>query len=85
MPARAPSNTGNAKARGRTKWGAMRESTRRSASAWRTRPNSKCSRYLKPPWISFDDACEVPEPQSWRSIRATRSPRRAASAAVQAP
>src|ERR1700722_11640497 len=54
-------------------------------SASRTKRNSKCSKYRRPPWISLLDALEVEEARSSFSQRYTDQPRPAASLAIPQP
>ena len=70
---------------GRTRCGASRNKMPRSRSDSATRPNSRCSRYRRPPCTSRDERPEVPEAKSSRSTRATEKPRDAASRAMPTP
>ena len=77
---RSPLRTGSTNRSGRMTWGAAAQSTSRSVRLSRTRRNSRCSRYLSPPWISFDEAEEVSPARSRRSSSSTLQtlPRRVA-------
>ena len=71
---------------GLTRCGAIESSSRpRSASASRTSPNSRCSRYRSPPCARRDERLLVPEAQSRFSSSPTVRPRVAASSAAPAP
>jgi hypothetical protein len=59
--------------------------SRRSWCASRTSRTSPSWRYRRPPWMSFEEALDVPAPKSPRSTSATARPARAASAAIPAP
>jgi len=63
----------------------MWSSRSRSRSDSRTRANSRCSKYRKPPCIRRVEAAVVPPPMSSLSRRKTRRPRIAASRAIPAP
>src|SRR5437868_280342 len=78
-------NTGSRNGSTRTRCGAVRRSTCRSASASYTRRTSRCCRYRMPPCTSFEDFDDVPEAKSPFSINAVRRPRDAASSATPAP
>src|SRR5580698_1713646 len=70
---------------GRIRCGASRSRMPRSASDSRTRPNSPCSWYRSPPWISREERPEVPAAKSSFSTSATEYPRAAASRAMPTP
>ena len=70
---------------GLTRCGASRCRMARSRRDSWTRPNSRCSRYRRPPWTSREERPEVPEAKSSFSTRATERPRAAASRAMPAP
>src|SRR5229473_3451274 len=57
----------------------------RARHSLRTSPNSYDSRYLRPPQARLDEACDVTEAKSPRSMSATRAPRAASAAAETAP